>query len=483
MRHYLDTFSLLARRHQTERSFAWVPLTRDDGGAAQRRRRKQSVAQLLAAVAVTLIAAAALTAKPVRGETSWTQAYVGVGPAADVILEDVVTTLSEALHGGNVGASVVAGADVQLSNLVVAGVFANYGLGNTGSELSLRVDGFDLDLNSQSLRVEHSIAVGARAGVLLTPNTLVYGMVGHSWLQLNDTVASLSGQTVRLAQPRFKGVTFGAGFEHRLGPHLSVRSEYSFTSLGRATDLVAPSIVQTEPEKRIHGGRIALALRLGGTETSEHDAHGDGVDDRVAGAADFSGLNVAIGAGLNATTHDLSFNLIGAGLATLDGVGGSNASGTAGAGYDWRLAPNWLVGVLGRIGWSNHSRDLRLTVADVDVAVDTLTVARTWTAAARIGYQAAPRSLLYGLIGHSWVRYHEAALVTDLAGVGFDLPVLKGISVGAGFEHQIIAGLSLRGEYVFTALKRQRVANDLELLDVTLDPDLHALQLALAYRF
>jgi outer membrane immunogenic protein len=135
-------------------------------------------------------------------------------------------------------------------------------------------------------------------------------------------------------------------------------------------------------------------------------------------------------------------------------------------GYNWQLAPMWVVGVEGDFAWARN----RKTIAGIPGADqptfapgDTATVKQTWDAGVRgrVGFLIDPKVLLFATGGASWTRLEATAFCgTPFAAGGFCDPIsnffgtastlsktLTGWTVGGGIEWMFAHNWLARGEY------------------------------------
>jgi hypothetical protein len=95
-----------------------------------------------------------------------------------------------------------AGVDAQLSRLFVVGAFANFDWSSIDTRGTLHIDSTTVDVSAFELK--NAWTVGGRAGVLITSSTLVYGLLGYSWLDFRQS----AHHSVRLER-RLAGVGLG----------------------------------------------------------------------------------------------------------------------------------------------------------------------------------------------------------------------------------------------------------------------------------
>ncbi|WP_170314583.1 outer membrane protein [Aquibium carbonis] len=146
-----------------------------------------------------------------------------------------------------------AGYDFQVGQRFVVGGFADYSFSNTKSQVGLFgdycVEGFPIpgdddcdngvvtasgDL-TYTLKTGDSWSIGGRAGVLVNPQTLFYGLGAYTRqslnadLTLNTGFAPIGSQEVLSYDFKRDGWTFGLGVETKLTDRLSTKLEYRNT--------------------------------------------------------------------------------------------------------------------------------------------------------------------------------------------------------------------------------------------------------------
>lgn len=131
-------------------------------------------------------------------------------------------------------------------------------------------------------------------------------------------------------------------------------------------------------------------------------------------------------------------------------------------GYDWQIAPNWLVGLEGDFAWGDGKKhvDALQGIAPVNTG-NFSEVRQTWDAGvrARLGYLIDPTWLLYVTGGvqfqHIEATVHCAAntcgpTVIPLGGAPYEqtnATTRTGWAVGAGVEKMLPGKWLIRGEY------------------------------------
>ena len=428
----------------------------------------------------TAAAAAIFITAPAYAD-GWTEGYLGVGIGADVLSSEVRGALccadlsQSGPVGGDLGISLTAGADYQLNSHFVVGAFVNYDWSNIETTASIS-DGFD-SIGASLLNVEQSWTVGGRLGVLATPSTLLYALLGYTWLELDDISVSALGMSAGFALPDANGWTTGLGFEHKLGGGLSVRGEYRYTHFGQETLLDDPFIGTIKADAGLHNARLIAAYRFGGPDKTETVA--DAVPVRFGGGAYIGG-----GFGLEALSQDLGVDIpfLG-GAAGLDGIGTGSFGGTIVAGYDVMIAPRILAGAFASYDFSTADSTIGADAFGFGIAANLLSLDDSWTVGARAGWTVTNDSLLYALVGYTRVSVNEPTISAGPIGLALPFPSLDGVTIGGGFEKLITPNLSLRAEYRYTMLDDTTIELIPGLLGIDVESALHSAKLTATYRF
>ncbi|HPG89003.1 MAG TPA: outer membrane beta-barrel protein [Hyphomicrobium sp.] len=428
-----------------------------------------------------LALSAALIASPAFGG-DWTQAYIGVGMGADVLTADGQVDLAggdsvrgSAPVGGDLGLSITAGADYQLNSSFVVGAFVTYDWSNIDTTASI-TDGFN-SASANLLKIDQSWTVGGRFGVLATPSTLIYALLGYTWLELDDMSFSAFGQSASFALPDANGWTVGGGFEHKLSNNVSLRGEYRYTDFGQETLLDVPGLASITGDGSLHVARLVAAYRFGGSQDAP-------APETAAPPRNWTGAYFGGGVGVEAFVRDLDVNVpfVGA-SASLDGLGGGSFGGGLVAGYDVMLTPTVVGGVFGSFDWSNSEFTVSASALGQSVSAEFLSLDRSFTIAGRLGLVIDNDALVYALAGYSRVELNDLTLSGGGASVTLAFPTLDGFTVGGGFERLISDNVSLRAEYRYTMLDDVSIPIVAGLADMDIDSSLHSAKLTATYRF
>lgn len=438
-------------------------------------------ASTVARLAAVLLASTALPSLATAGD--WTQAYIAIGIGADAVTGEIAaadgfgnSVTADGFGGGDIGLSLRAGADYQINNWLVLGAFANFDWSNIETTASA-TDGVDT-ASAKLMKLNYAWAIGGRAGVLVTPSVLVYGLVGYTRVDLDDPSVTFGGTTLSLDLPSYGGIVFGGGFEHKLTRNVSLTGEYRQSRFDTET-LFSTAGFTVTGQPTLHVGRIGVAYRFGGEQTEPAPPVVGG-----AAANRWTGFYVAGGFGADAMTRDLSLSIPGLGVsAALDGLGGGDIGGTISVGYDRVVGGRYLIGVFGMYDFSGHETEISANVFGTTASIDLLSLERSWSIGARGGMLLADDVLAYGLIGYTHVEFADISFNAGGFGGGFEFPEFSGVMLGAGFEKSFGGGLSLRAEYRVSLLGEESLFAIPGVVSLDMDPTIHTARLLLSYKF
>lgn len=168
---------------------------------------------------------------------------LGVGASVDIfntVATDYsylapVSEYTDTLRGfGGFGTGEI-GKDFRFGNLVL-GIYGEYSFGHKSDSFSHSyTNGEDYNLTgSLRLGTEHSVT--GRLGMIINPNTLIYGVFGYSWQSYTATVSlssdnAYSNPSTYTQKGTLGGLTFGVGGEMMVTNDWSIKGEYRFTKL------------------------------------------------------------------------------------------------------------------------------------------------------------------------------------------------------------------------------------------------------------
>jgi len=170
-------------------------------------------------------------------------------------------------------------------------------------------------------------------------------------------------------------------------------------------------------------------------------------------------------------------------------------------GFNWQIAPLWVVGVEADGGWGNSSKTAigipgSFSMPTIfDVTADSATVSTEWDAGVRgrIGFLVQPNVMLFASGGAAWQRF-SVGTVCSVNGPFCGSPSLVfnqdftklGWSVGAGVEAKIAQSWLARVEYRYASFGEvsfMQINAPTIQQPATLDLHTHTLQVGVAYQF
>jgi opacity protein-like surface antigen len=146
----------------------------------------------------------------------------------------------------------------------------------------------------------------------------------------------------------------------------------------------------------------------------------------------------------------------------------SGFRGSVMLGTNWQVAPRWLVGVEGDVGFANSSGTITGIPGTANVIVpparganDSVNMKETWDAGVRgrLGYLVTPWVMVFATGGVAWQRVEVTINCTAGGTCGFNgiapfavtnSAVLTGASVGGGVDVKLAGNWSARGEYRYS---------------------------------
>jgi outer membrane immunogenic protein len=304
-----------------------------------------------------------------------------------------------------------------------------------------------------------------RAGVAVGPN-LTYFTGGYAALDLDDkNINTATGATVSSSKVR-SGYALGSGLETMLGGGWTAKSEYMFTDFGDGDTLVNGGTTLQSDKLRYHSQRFGVNYLFGaGNRGPLPQTNWNGF--YIAGVYGI-GVSSTRGTGLDG------------------GVGGelgNNGSGFMGGGqvgWNWTIAPRWVVGLEGDVSYLgiDHTSNNFGSTATSNFRIDT-----TWfaTARGRFAYNTGP-ALLYVTGGGAWMGVEQS--LTSVAGTASSDKTLSGWTGGGGIEIALGSNWSSKNEYLFVDLgDGDALTSPGTALTLTPDYQFHMFRSALVYRF
>ncbi|WP_240536058.1 outer membrane protein [Bradyrhizobium cosmicum] len=462
---------------------------------------KRRTARALAVLGAAQVVASAVTAAhaadlPVKARpiatpvANWTQFYVGGGLGFDFATGRSRLTQAgggpdlfnlDGLQGADLGLSAFAGFDVQVAPRVVVGGFVDYDWSRqrtTASASSPFLFGQSLSAALPSL--DQGWTIGGRAGFLVTPDILLYGLAGYSEMRINNwnlNYVIFGGPSFTVQEPALTshGYTVGAGAEYRLASNVSLRGEYRYVALGQQTTVDPLGAVWTTDLSQ-HVVRIGAAYRFGQFSGPASASAAPALKPT------WTGVYVGAGIGGDVITPHVAGSFGGVLDVNASGLGGADVGATFTIGYDRLIAPKWVVGAFGLLdAGTNGGARVNASGAGVEISSDLAAVKWGWTVGGRVGYLVAPETMVYLLGGYSGTTAQSISY--NFIGLRGTAPTREyhGATFGGGFERFFTDSISARAEYRVTHLgTRDDLASDF-MTSLSAGGTVHTLRGVLAY--
>lgn len=453
------------------------------------------------------VAPVAFAPTPIAG---WTGVYAGVqagvGMSTARVKMDDVLDINGLMGRGLIG-GLRLGADYQVSPSFVVGIIGTLDFGDLGGKARIGSGSFTRDgvhhdklvfnpgsvlsprwgqtasfaTNSDArLRTSHQIGLRARLGYLVTPDTLVYVAPGFASAQgkitahgrtitstdFRGNVSTEPGDETFTQSKRINGWQLGVGFESRLSNNLSANFEYVYSSFRKYRIGTSPVTVSSSTGTFTAGLNYRYGVRAGASPESA-----------AAAPASWTGLYAGLSGGAGIGGAKLKFGSLG----SLDGMGATAVFGGAVLGYDYQIAPRWVIGA--ELGVDASSMAVKTTLHD-GLELGNISARMPWlvTARVRAGYLVTPGTLLFAALG---VSGGEVKLkVTAATGGGFSESLSAYgalVGLGGGFETAIMKNAFLRMEYFQTIMPDIRLKS-IASTPVTIQPIGGAARMSLIYK-
>lgn len=231
-------------------------------------------------------------------------------------------------------------------------------------------------------------------------------------------------------------------------------------------------------------------------------------------ASSWTGFYAGLGLGFRSTRTDLTTNSVLFDGVPIDLAGGVLTQPSDGvgvrvnpyAGYNWQVAPHWVVGLEGDVGFGDQStrRDGARgspVFGSSTFVDDSITVKTTWDAGlrGRAGYLLTPSTLLYATGGLAWQHFDIDFVCVSPACAGngrspnaiSQSATRTGWTLGGGIETALWGNWLLRGDYryadfgsapfTFTTTQTAGPAVTVDNFDAKLRT--HTATIGLAYKF
>jgi len=230
-------------------------------------------------------------------------------------------------------------------------------------------------------------------------------------------------------------------------------------------------------------GTAGLAAADGMYEGSMKDAPAP-----IAPVINWTGLYVGAGVGGGALTHELDVSILGGLLTFGQDYGGEGFFGTLQVGYDYQIAPRWVVGAFADFDWVDmDARVISVGLAGFPLLNASIETDSMWTVGGRVGYLITPETMVYGLLGYTSLEFDglNGSLLGGAIPFNIALSDADAVTVGAGMETQLGSNFALKLEYRYSDFDSENIAalTIPPLINTQLDTDLHTARAVLTYKF
>ncbi len=118
-------------------------------------------------------------------------------------------------------------------------------------------DSENFGANTVNASLDWMAELRGRAGYLILPELLVYGMVGYAWADMDLPVSGTGGGS---GSETFSGWQFGGGLEYRFDENWSTRFDYLYTDLDSETINYSGQSVTYDPD--VHALRAGIVYKF-----------------------------------------------------------------------------------------------------------------------------------------------------------------------------------------------------------------------------
>jgi outer membrane immunogenic protein len=449
------------------------------------------------------------------GETLDSLSFGSSGKATPAQSEPGLTT-SEPLNGIAFRTSAYAGYNFQVARQWVLGIEGDVGTTSHSTTFAgLAFPDQSLQLFSAAdgitARTTWDASARGRVGFLVAPTTLFYATGGAAWQHYEITTNCFSTlctsflstfpggpfsitPAVTSNSATKAGWTIGGGIETALGGHWFARADYRFADFGASTftitrnttlPLLNPIVNTFDVPFRSHTTAFGLAYKFG-DEVAPSGASGGWFENmlpvkalpaKAVASSSWDGLYAGFAIGLRAAGTDVTTTgpddptlLAGPNGATSQPLNGTGFRGSPYVGWNWQIAPRWVVGIEGDVGFADQTTSLPGIgfSPGIDPFIgsqnNNLAVRTTWDASARgrVGFIVTPATLLYATAGAAWQHFEVTSTCGSQLGnteCGGLPPLIvtnsatkAGWTAGLGAETMLGSNWFARAEYRYADL-------------------------------
>ncbi len=190
--------------------------------------------------------------------TNWTGFYLGGYVGGGGIVNELSAIGAPVSFNGIGGEGFLGGGFIgynhQMSDKLVLGIQAD--VAGTNLETKLNIPSIPLTLSASP---DYMVSISGRAGWLVSPETMLYGLAGWTHSEYRTKITFIRGQTLK-AHQNYDGFHVGAGIETKLTENLTARAEYRYVDFGRED--WGTGVLKVAPSAHI--GMVGLAWNFGG---------------------------------------------------------------------------------------------------------------------------------------------------------------------------------------------------------------------------
>jgi outer membrane immunogenic protein len=230
----------------------------------------------------------------------------------------------------------------------------------------------------------------------------------------------------------------------------------------------------------IRGNWAAGVLTLAALGTASAHAQSQADLPPYTAGPTWTGFYIGGDFGAGASLRRTTANPGGGATTSADGMGGGGILASVHVGYDQRVLPQAVLGLMAEGTWSNMTGSLSASVPGATTNVNSQ-ADLGFALLARAGVLATPSSLIYLTGGYAGQNFHTtgtAAVGATSASFSRD-DYFNGWTVGGGAETMLRGGWSTKLEYRFSQFESKFIPTG----GVTVQPFMHTARLGVSYRF
>jgi len=199
----------------------------------------------------------------------------------------------------------------------------------------------------------------------------------------------------------------------------------------------------------------------------------------AADAPNWTGCYAGVAVGMASTTNNASIDITGGpSILGIEGLGSNGAQFGGQVGCDIQITKQFVVGAWGSYDW--HNQEWSISSGLIGGPLATMSIDSTWAIGGRAGV-VVNNVLLYGLVGYTQMQ--TSGVNVPLAATSLAVSDFSGMVFGGGMEMAIGNGLFLTGEYRYSRFNSESANIIPGVLDLNMEPDMHAVSARLSYRF